>query len=361
MSHYQPLGVELLAVLALAPVLSYFAQSLLPRISLKFSISPRKTTAVIQLLYYLWILTALSELATQGVPPIFALGTNTYTEWGSQGLGGFMNAIALAVLPYFAFSKRLTARLSLFAVSSILLYQLITIRRGHLIFFICYLVLAHLFATRPRLSPGIIFRGFLVFCVLVIFFGIIGDSRGEYSNPFLRLFDPEYQTLLTIVPTGFVWALVYFTSPLSNFNSAWADPCADEFTPIFNLLPNPFKSSIVERFSLLDCSSELDNPALNVSTGFLTFKQSGLFAPAYLTLVVYAMASASNLYRKSNRRGLFSSSLMALCFMTILATFFSNFFFLPTYALGFGLLFLMASIGDVSFVQDYQTEGSLSR
>lgn len=348
MSHYQPLRVEIPVVLSLAPIFAYFAQSLLPRLSLQFAyISPRKTTVVILLMYGLWILIAFSELATQGVLPIFSLGANTYTEWGSQGLGGFMNALALAVLPYFAFSERLTTRFRTSAVISILLYQLITIRRGHLVFFICYLILVHLFATRPRLSSGIILRGFLLFCALVISFGIIGDARGQYSNPFLRLFDPEYQTLLANVPTGFVWALVYFTSPLSNFNSAWADPCADEFTPLFNLMPNPFKTSIVERFSLLDCSIQLDNPALNVSTGFLIFKESGLFAPAYLTGVVYAMASATYLYRKSNKSGLFSSSLMALCFMTILSTFFSNFFFLPTYALGFIILFFMASNNDL--------------
>ncbi|MGC6482603.1 MAG: hypothetical protein ACON4T_03415 [Synechococcus sp.] len=353
MSHYKPLEIEPLLFLIVSPLAAFFAQSFLPRVRIKFSLSPHNVRLAVLFLYLFWFLIALSELFTQGTAPIFSLGSNSYAEWGSQGLGGLMNAIALVVLPYFAFYDRLSLRLRFFSVFSIFVYQLITIRRGHFIFFACYLLMTHLFLTRPRISPSVVFRALFIFSALVISFGIIGDFRGEHSNPFLRLFDQEHQNFLRYLPTGFVWALTYFTSPLSNLNSAWLDNCSDEFSPIFSLLPNPLKSSVVEQLSTLKCENFLDNSALNVSTGFLTFKHAGLYAPFYLILVVYAMASASHLYRNSSKCGLFSASLMSLCFLVILATFFSNFFFLPTYALAFCLLFLMASLADFSPYHNY--------
>ncbi|MCP9916643.1 O-antigen polymerase [Cyanobium sp. ATX 6F1] len=344
MAHYQEVSSNLLVMLISAPVLVFFAVSSVPIVSLtRWNFSTKQVSSIVRYIYAFWIGLTILEIATQGTLPIFSLGFNNYGEWGTKGLGGFMNAIALLLLPYLSFSDRLSRSSRIIGVGSILLYQVLTVRRGHLVFFICYLVATYFYLNQIKISVKNIVPFILGVIVLIIVFGIIGDSRGEYANPFLSLFDERTKGLLALLPSGFTWVLVYFTSPLGNLNSAWADTCADEFSPILSLFPSPLRSFFSGQYSVLNCSIDLDNPALNVSTGFLTFKQAGWFASFYLSIVIYGMFVASSLYKRTKEKNIFASAAMALCLMTILTSFFSNFFFLPTYFIAFILLLFFAS------------------
>jgi oligosaccharide repeat unit polymerase len=110
-----------------------------------------------------------------------------------------------------------------------------------------------------------VFKFFSISLLVIILFGILGDLRsGIGSIEYVAGISDNYPSFL---PSGFIWAYVYITSPLSNLNhniDLYSDFNFEPSLAFINLLPSIIRSKLVPSPGGMDFSLVNDN--LNVST-----------------------------------------------------------------------------------------------
>jgi hypothetical protein len=340
---YPPLSTNLLATVFGLPILGGLIQSPFPIFALRTKKLPRIATLsqVMRLIFFIWLLISSIELVSAKSLPILSLGSNTYTEYGTKGIGGLLNALGFVFAPYFfnvfISSKRFR---DLIPAITLLIYQLVTLRRGHLVAF-CVVIFLSSYILSSRKNR------YYAPCLLlslgaIIVFGVLGDLRGN-ENPFLSLYSGKTLEILSSLPSGFTWFLAYFTGPLGNLSAnldTLFQTCNNYFYPFWQLMPTPLKAYLGS--SELGCQGvDLVNDSMNVGTYFMGILQSSVFAPFYFSFLVYVIRVTMALH--SRKPSILTASAVAVLAYCVLSTVFSDTFFLPTYATAVAILLYLSS------------------
>lgn len=330
---YPPLSLRVLATIFVLPLLGGLIQSPFPVLTYRPRKFPRmkKLSHVMRTFFMIWLAISCLELITARSLPIFSLGSNNYADYGTKGIGGFLNALGLVFAPYyfhiFLCSKRFKA---LLPVILLLSYQILTLRRGHVVSFGAVIFFSsYMISSNKRLyyilAP-------LLALATIVFFGILGDLRGNV-NPFFGLYSGQTAEVLSSLPSGFTWFLAYFTGPVGNLSASLdllLENCDNYFYPLWQLMPSPIKSFF--GLSELSCQGvELLNVSMNVGTYLMGVMQSSVFAPFSLSIIIYAVRCSCAAHKRSP--SILSASAISILAYCTLASVFSESFFLPTYAL----------------------------
>jgi hypothetical protein len=339
---YPPLSLKVLAIIYGLPLLGGLIQSPFPVLTCRAKKLPRMNnlSQVMSLFFLIWLFISCIELVSAKSLPIFSLGSNNYAEYGTKGIGGFLNALGLVFAPYYFYvfvcSKRFR---SLLPVITLLSYQILALRRGHVVSFGAVIFFSsYMMSTNKKLYYIL---GPLLALGAIVFFGVSGDLRGNV-NPFFGLYSGETADVLYLLPSGFTWFLAYFTGPVGNL-SASLDPllenCDNYFYPLWQLMPSPIKSFF--GLSELGCQGvELINISMNVGTYLMGILQSSVFAPFSLAIIIYAIRSSCAAHRRAP--SILSASAISILAYCTLASVFSESYFLPTYALSVVILLYLS-------------------
>ena len=286
----------------------------------------------IKSLFVFWIIFSAIDLMVSGFIPLIAAFNGSslnYAMYGVRGLGGTLNAAAMALSFSFSYlySLNIAKRDQLFKFSILMIWQLLTLRRGILISLFLIFFITFLLIKRKSLWK-LLKLASLSILTIIISFGMIGDIRG-HSNPFASIVRSEHKELFEILPSGFLWVYVYITSSLENLNNnlnALNGECFDILGPLKMIIPSILRPKG-------SCSFYLETEYLNVSSYLSNYVSTGFF-PSYfifLTLpIVLTIISRRNflITKKAKYFGIYI--IFSLCW---LFSPFTNLFYLPTYIL----------------------------
>jgi oligosaccharide repeat unit polymerase len=106
---------------------------------------------------------------------------------------------------------------------------------------------------------------------LIIIFGLVGDIRGPYVNPFAFLINETGNNPLEKLPSGFTWIYIYITANFNNIllTIGTFEPSYSFFNIFYNIIPG-----FLKQFLITDTSSPLiTDESLNVASfyaGYVT-------------------------------------------------------------------------------------------
>jgi len=157
---------------------------------------------------------------------------------------------------------------------------------------------AILFWTKIKFSQ--ILSSVFVFILVVLIFGLIGDTRGSNTNPFSYLISPAYLDLMEELPSGFTWVYVYLTSNFNNIIITHGTyDISYSFGDIFyNLVPGFLKGFLFDSKESVLITDENLNVA-SFFAGYITsFGEIGaIFGGVFLQLIamkLYFLARSGN-------------------------------------------------------------------
>jgi oligosaccharide repeat unit polymerase len=221
--------------------------------------------------FKIWAFGTLLEIFLGGGFPFLwvILGiSKDYTEFGVPTFHGLMNGLFFFFVTTFALDYFIRGgKKKLLKFIPFLLWPVMMLGRGIFLGAVLQIGSAYLISKPLNLSRILI----ITFSVLgmILFFGVIGDTR-QTGNPFLYLVNPDYRSIMEILPSGVLWVYVYITSPMANLiaNIEIVKPSYLPFQTLGALLP----SVIRDKFqSGADDPIELIDSNLNVSTFYSNF------------------------------------------------------------------------------------------
>lgn len=261
----------------------------------------KRLTSFQFLLGTFWVVgTAIDIVYSNGVPILWAIQGNgrNYTEFGIPSFHGIVNAAYLFWTTSLFLKFMLTGRKRLiFWIAVLLTWPLFMLGRGILLSAVVQMAGVYLM-VRPVRVRGLLMIGVLMF-LGVIAFGYMGDLRSG-GQVLAYLADPG--SILTELPSGFLWVYVYITTGINNVAHSVGhfSPLGEPFFSILNLLPSVYRMSLDGENLNLGLMQIVDRN-LNTSSFYAGYLSDfgmwgGLFAPCLL------MTVACFSYR-SGRRG----------------------------------------------------------
>lgn len=242
-----------------------------------------KANILLKYLFFIWFIFSLFEVYYfRGVPVMAFIGgiDMTYTEWGIPSLHGLLNAVILTISNYallnFIVSKNKKHLLLLLVC---FLWPILLITRQ--LFMSMSVQALFIYFYLVPISRKAIINAFLIFFLVVIVFGLVGDLRTGASS-FIDLVQPT-ESFPMWLPSGFLWVYIYITSPFNNVNYnienfSWFN--FDLEPVISQLIPSFIRTKIFGESTL---KFDLVNENLNVSTMFPNY----LFAFGYLGSICF--------------------------------------------------------------------------
>lgn len=197
-----------------------------------------------------------SNYAAKGIPSIKGLGDTLYL------LSGTLFVVnAKYYQEKFPFKKAL--------LIYIFIYPILMMSRALIITLLLQIIFIKLFDAKLKLTS--LLKVFVFIFLVIIVFGLIGDSRGEHINPFASMIS-ENGAVLHELPSGFTWIYIYITA---NFNNILLT--LGSFTPngsfqeiFYNLVPGALKPFFFDG-STTDFSPVLQDENLNVASMYVGY------------------------------------------------------------------------------------------
>jgi oligosaccharide repeat unit polymerase len=226
-----------------------------------------------QITYIFAILSIIEIIYFKNIPLLYKFGIGipmTYDQFGILSIHGIINAIYFNIILFhsikFYYTRKignLTAIFLLFLWPVMLLNRMLITSTFLQIFFAIFILSS---PNRKYKAQKYIY-GFIMFFILILVFGIIGDLR---SGSIGELGEFNYDNS-DFIPSGFEWLYLYVTTPINNINYS-----IDNFTDI-NYIPTnllaSFLPSFIRNSFYQDVFIEIDlvHPSFTVSTLFAPF------------------------------------------------------------------------------------------
>lgn len=281
-------------------------------------------------LFKVWVVGTLIEIFLGGGFPLIwiVLGIpKGYNEFGIPTFHGLMNGIFFFFITTFALDYFIRGgKKRLFKFIPFLLWPVMMLGRG--IFLGATLQIGAVYLICKPLNLSRIILMLLAVFGMIIIFGLIGDTR-QTGNPFAYLVNPEYRSLMEILPSGFLWVYIYVTSPMGNL-IANVDTVRPSYFPIQTLgallpsiLRDKFQSGAEDPIELID-----DN--LNVSTLYANFLADyGVIGALVMVAIIHLVIMIIYLrVREGKASAMIAYSALYQC---MIFSIFVNLFLLQTY------------------------------
>ncbi|TKC03495.1 O-antigen polymerase [Pedobacter cryotolerans] len=224
--------------------------------------------------FYLFLfLTALDIIYSGGVPLIwlFTGSAKSYLNLGIPSIRGFQYTLYLFTFTVFVyllkFHKFKNWKIK---IAILILLPFLMLARGLLIYTILQIFYIYIYDKKISFNQ---IRNIAIFSIiLILIFGVIGDIRGEYANPFAPLITDNPGNPLNNLPSGFTWIYIYITANFNNIllTIGTFQPSYTFIDIFYNLVPGFLK----QFFTSSDKASPLITDAsLNVASfyaGYVT-------------------------------------------------------------------------------------------
>lgn len=238
-------------------------------------------------LLILWFLGSIVEIIAAGGVPIVWLFTGnakTYVNFGISTFHGLLTAfymlsVTATCLDYNFRKKRKT----LIKIIALLLWNIILINRGALIWTVAQILGLYLMLNRVRFRT--IIRVVIFATLLVLLFGWVGDMRLGVNRDFItNQIDSDGSEWFKSLPSGFHWVYIYVTAPINNVNGAIGNlsPSYSLYYSTVSLFPTVIRNIVFDpntKYPLV-----LVNPAFNTATYYANFL-SDFGVPGAIVLV----------------------------------------------------------------------------
>lgn len=334
---HEEFAVEIIFVLGCF-VLGYFLVALSHRIKIQGNtiqpaIDIHNLRRITYKLIMLWIVLTIVEIIASGGLPFYwyLIGNGkTYFDFGINGLHGFCNAVYFIILcNIFMVKKCIRSKKLTYGLLILFLWPILVVSRQ--VFLVAVMNLFFLFCVTTRVSIKIVIKSLIIVFLLIIGFGYLGDFRTGHDK-FIELAQPKYDWL-TELPSGFLWGLIYFTSPIANLQIVFenAVPTNEPYLTLGKVLPSPLRNVVFESAESADVMSDnLITAAFNVSSYMADFYIDGGFV--YLILFTFVLGGMSRyIYMKMISRCsyFFLIAYSLLCQMHFFSVFYNHYMYLP--------------------------------
>jgi oligosaccharide repeat unit polymerase len=283
----------------------------------------------VTLLFAIWAAITMVEIAYSGGIPILWLLTGsskTYRDFGVPSLHGFQMSLLLAcsMVSFYLFLNW-RARKYLIIPLFALFWYVASITRNYLIGALLQMLFLSLSLRRPSTKTFV--RIIVGSVLLVVFFGLLGDVRSGGSD-LIRAVGRPTANFPDWLPSGFLWAYIYLTTPLNNlFNTIQLHPSVDEYTLVATtsqLLPSFLRNLI---FTQAADQGSLVDDNLNVSTGFIgPYTDLGFAGIIFFGALI---GTLSAIFWRNRHRPLFLLGYLFVAQAIILSIFYNQVLFLP--------------------------------
>jgi oligosaccharide repeat unit polymerase len=292
-------------------------------------ITAQSVWSKILLLFGIWAVITVVEIVYSGGIPILWLFTGsskTYRDFGVPSVHGFQMSLLLAcaMVSFHLFLNWRTRKYLIIPLFS-LFWFILSITRNYLIGALLQMLFLSLSLRRPTAKTFV--RILVGLAILVVFFGLIGDLRSGGSD-LIRAVGRPTANFPDWLPSGFLWAYIYLTTPLNNlFNTIQLNPSVDEYTLVATtsqLLPSFLRNLI---FTQAADQGSLVDDNLNVSTGFVgPYTDMGLAGIIFFGALIGVLSAV---FWRNRQRSFFLLGYLFVAQAIILSIFYNQVLFLP--------------------------------
>jgi len=268
-----------------------------------------------------WAFLALLDFAYSGGFPLlrFVLGQPVdYANTGIPTIKGFEYTLYLLTISIVGY---LWGKIELFPkwiVFLLCIFPVVMFSRATMMYGIIQFFISFLFFKKIRLKH--FFYALVLILGIILLFGIIGDNRGEYANPFSYLITDKPDNPLNRLPSGFTWIYIYITCGYNNILVTYSNlhPTYELLSVFYNIIPGFLKQAL----SVKANSEMVFDESLNVSSFFSGYIEAfGIIGGIMGGFVLLFLAGL--FYNKAKKKGgwyLIGYSTMSSCI--ILSPFF---------------------------------------
>lgn len=293
----------------------------------------RITTKFANYLVCFWgIVTVLEIIYFRGFPLLWRFNGDPrlYTNFGFPSVHGVLNACYFQSITMFMYLYlKVKDRKYLKYVILLLFWPVLMIGRGILLGAFIQILSVYFLVNRATIKHyvSLAVGGILV----ILFFGLLGNFRTSYGNPFDYLLVTEKAvTIFKTLPSGFMWVYIYATSGLSNifYNIETIVPSHSMVYSFSNLVPSAIKTFL--KLNPKNDLLQLVDPTLNTSTIYAGFiSDFGAWGGFFFVALIQAFCCYFYFLSVKKRPwGFFSYAVVAQ--VLIFSVFYDMFFLLPT-------------------------------
>ncbi len=281
-----------------------------------------------QLKRFFIIATIIQVIASGGVPIIWTLtgDSRSYIDFGIHTFNGIVCAVYLIIVLSITLEMILSTTKHKKELLLWLLYPVIIISRQLLIS--ALLELMFLFILSKKIQFKRIAKLAVSIVMTIIIFGYIGDFRTG-GSVFLELAAPRYEWL-EYLPSGFLWFIIYVTSPLANFQNTinMVEPIQSFSNSLSGLIPSIVRSDFVGSDQITQSALLVSN--FNVSSYMDPFyKDYGMLYVWIVTLLIGAISRYIYVKMLSIKNYSMIISYCIICEMLLFSVFSNVFLYLP--------------------------------
>lgn len=284
----------------------------------------------VRLLTAVWIVGSVCEIViARGVPMLWILVGDTsrdYRNFGVPSFHGMMMALYMfVVVANFADYQITGRRRAAVTTLAMLAWPVILINRAAAVLTLfemagCYVVLRRL--TWRQIGMMVVLA-----VVGILAFGVIGDLRlGTHRRALALVVTPGARPLFDTLPSGFLWAYIYVTSPINNVTAAIAN-ITPSYVPYYStmaIFPTVLRDALLgfgeHRYAL-----GLVNEAFNTSTFYANFLADFGTVGAWM-IVAMLQAFVVYLYLHARRGRLWGVLGYAVLFQAVVVSAFTDTF-----------------------------------
>ncbi len=280
--------------------------------------------------FSVWIaLTIVEVIYSGGIPILWNISqsSKTYFDFGIPTLHGLLNGLVLAIsITRFAtgikFHRKLDFLLPIFTI----LWSLLVVTRQGVIIIVVEASVIFLLYRKLKLRRFLLLLATAVLSIVV--FGISGDIRSGGTE--FRVLAQPTDRYPSWLPSGFLWAYMYTTTPLNNLVNTWVNspPSFDIKLPntTINLIPTALHKLLGDNLDTNASSGDLVTQAFNVSTAYVgPFKDMGVYGIEGFSCFIGLLTGIY--WRRSGTRDNLIFAVLTECL--VLTIFYDHFLYLP--------------------------------
>lgn len=287
------------------------------------------------LLTRIWLIgSSIVVLFSGGLPLLWLISgdeSRGYQDFGIATVSGLIAACGMfSAIAVFLDYLLTGSRRRLWVIVAVLLFQVVTINRGGLIWITVEMLAVYLL-TR-NITVGRAARVAAVIMVMIVLFGVIGDMRvGEDGGMTVTAtMSDRGREFFSFLPSGFYWIYLYACAGMTNVNAALPglEPTGSPYWSTVGLLPTVVRGMIYD-FGTLDYASryplDMVTPMFNVFTLYGGILADFGMATCVLWTALIALVAAY-FYRYAQQGQLWAVLASAVMFQVImLSIYWDNF------------------------------------
>jgi len=252
--------------------------------------------------YFFLLLTIIDIFYSGGVPLIwiFTGSSKNYVNLGIPSIRGLQYTLYLFTFSIFLLLLKIKKfKYSKFKIIILSVLPFLMLSRSLMLYSIFQLFYLYIYDKKIEFRQ---IRNITFFIFgLILIFGLVGDIRGPYVNPFAYLINETGNNPLEKLPSGFTWIYIYITANFNNIllTIGTFEPSYSFFNIFYNIIPG-----FLKQFLITDTSSPLiTDESLNVASFYAGYVTSfgiigGILGGMILQFIgnyFYFKAKSSNL------------------------------------------------------------------